>query len=184
VGCIACAYQNNSIKKIMASKTMLTIRATTEVDWELLKQLRLAALSDAPTAFGVSHATAVANSGTQWRDRASGRGPAQFVLAFVDGVPVGLAGGVSGLTSAIELIAMWVMPEYRGAAAAAGLVDAIKKLAVAQGQERVVLDVSPSNERAAAFYRKQGFAFLPEWKRLESHPEIALQKMEWQVRPI
>jgi ribosomal protein S18 acetylase RimI-like enzyme len=158
---------------------MLTIRATTEDDWELLKQVRLAALSDAPTAFGVSHATAAANSDSQWRDRASGRGPAQFVLAFVDGVAVGLAGGVVGPASEIELIAMWVSPEYRGAAVAAGLVGAIKKLAAGQGHGRLVLNVSPSNERAAAFYRKQGFTFLPEWEALESHPGIALQKMVW-----
>jgi ribosomal protein S18 acetylase RimI-like enzyme len=158
---------------------MLTVRATTEDDWEVLKRIRLAALRDAPTAFGVSHATAVANSDAQWRDRASGRGPAQFVLAFVDGVAVGLAGGVMSPGSGFELIAMWVSPEYRGAAVAAGLVDAIKKRAVGQGQERVVLNVSPSNDRAAAFYRKQGFTFLPEWEALESHPEIQLQKMTW-----
>ncbi|MDB5948905.1 MAG: family N-acetyltransferase [Massilia sp.] len=158
---------------------MLIIRATAEEDWELLKQIRLAALTDAPSAFGVSHATAAANSDTQWRDRASGRGPAQFVLAFVDGVVAGLAGGVVTPAWELELIAMWVRPEYRGAAVAAGLVGAIKTRAVEQGHERLVLGVSPSNERAAAFYRKQGFSFLPEWEPLESHPQIQRQKMAW-----
>jgi ribosomal protein S18 acetylase RimI-like enzyme len=158
---------------------MLTIRATTEDDWEHLKQLRLAALSDAPTAFGVSHLTAAANSDMQWRDRASGRGPARFVLAFMDGVAAGLVGGVLSRTSELELIAMWVKPEHRAAAVAAGLVGAIKKRAVEQGHARVVLAVSPSNERAAAFYRKQGFTFLPEWEPLESHPQVQLQKMAW-----
>jgi RimJ/RimL family protein N-acetyltransferase len=42
-----------------------------------------------------------------------------------------------------------------------------------------VLDVSPDNARAAAFYKKQGFVFLPEWEALESHPHIQVQKMEW-----
>jgi ribosomal protein S18 acetylase RimI-like enzyme len=165
--------------KSETSKTMLTIRATTEDDWELLKQIRLAALSDAPTAFGVSHATAAANSDAQWRGRASGRGPAQFVLALVDGVAVGLAGVVVSPTAEPELIAMWVRPEYRGAAVAGGLVGAIKKRAVEGGHASVVLAVSPSNERAAAFYRKQGFTFLPEWEPLESHPQVQLQKMTW-----
>jgi ribosomal protein S18 acetylase RimI-like enzyme len=50
---------------------------------------------------------------------------------------------------------------------------------VAQGHRRVVLDVSPDNARAAAFYRKLGFSFLPEWEPLASYPEITVQKMEW-----
>lgn len=162
---------------------MLTIRATLEDDWERLKQVRLAALCDTPTAFGVSYATAAANSDTQWRDRASGRGAAQFVLAFVDGVAAGLAGGVVSPASELELIAMWVRPEYRGAGVAASLVGTIKKRAIEQGHESVVLSVSPSNERAAAFYRKQGFTFLPQWEILESHPHIQLQKMAWLATP-
>ena len=79
----------------------------------------------------------------------------------------------------LNLIAMWVRPAYRGAGVAVGLVESVKESAVAQGHGRVVLDVSPANERAAAFYRKLGFAFLPEWEALESHPHINVQKMEW-----
>ena len=159
----------------------MLIRATNEDDWALLRQIRLDALCDAPTAFGVSHATAAANSDTQWRDRASGRGPAYFVLALVNGVAVGLAGGVISPSAEPALIAMWVRPAHRGAAVAAGLVGAIKQWAVGHGHERLVLNVSPDNERAAAFYRKQGFRFLPEWEVLESDPQIQLQKMAWQA---
>ncbi|GGE88053.1 GNAT family N-acetyltransferase [Massilia psychrophila] len=159
----------------------MLIRAANEDDWALLRQIRLDALCDAPTAFGVSHATAAANSDTQWRDRASGRGPAYFVLALVNGVAVGLAGGVISASAEPALIAMWVRPAHRGAAVAAGLVGAIKQWAVGHGHERLVLSVSPDNERAAAFYRKQGFRFLPEWEVLESDPQIQLQKMVWQA---
>jgi ribosomal protein S18 acetylase RimI-like enzyme len=159
----------------------MMIRRTTEEDWEVLKEIRLASLLDTPTAFGVSHATAAANSDAQWRDRASGRGPAEFLLAIVNDVVVGMVGGVVSATLEFNLIAMWVRPECRGAGAAAGLVEAIKARAVSQGHTRVVLDVSPETDRAAAFYRKQGFSFLPEWEPLESHPEIKVQKMEWQA---
>jgi ribosomal protein S18 acetylase RimI-like enzyme len=160
---------------------MLIIRPTTEEDWETLKEIRLASLLDAPTAFGLSQGTAVAYSDSQWRDRASGRSPAEYHLAFMDGVPVGLIGGAVSPTSEFNLIAMWVQPEYRGTAVAAGLVDSIKTRAVSKGHTRVVLCVSPDNGRAAAFYRKQGFSFLPEWEPLESHPDVILQKMEWRV---
>lgn len=158
---------------------MMMIRATTEGDWEVLREIRLASLLDAPRAFGTTHAAAAANSEAQWRDRAAGRGPARFVLAIVDGVAIGMAGAVVSAAGELNLIAMWVRPGSRGSGAAAGLVEAIKRNAVSRGHSRVVLDVSSENLRAAAFYRKLGFEFLPVWEALESHPEITVQKMQW-----
>lgn len=161
----------------------MIIRHTVEDDWEILKEIRLASLRDAPTAFGLSHAIAAADSDSQWRDRAAGRGRAEFLLAFEEGVAVGMVGGAVSEKSEFNLIAMWVGPEHRGTAAAALLVDAIKKRAAARGHARVVLDVAPDNRRAIAFYQRQGFAFLPEWEALASHPEINVQKMEWLASP-
>ena len=157
----------------------MIIRATLEEDWEMLREIRLASLLDAPTAFGTTYAANVANTEAQWRDRAAGRGPARFVLAFVDGEAVGMAGAVVNAAGEFGLIAMWVRPEYRGAGVAAALVEAIKADGLARGYSRVVLDVSTENQRATAFYTKLGFAFLPVWEALESHPEITVQKMEW-----
>jgi ribosomal protein S18 acetylase RimI-like enzyme len=159
----------------------MIIRSTTETDWEVLKEIRLASLLDTPTAFGITHASAAANTEAQWRDRAAGRGPAQFMLALVDGAAAGMVAGIVSERQEFNLIAMWVRPGYRGSPVAAGLVDAMKQHAAARGHARVVLDVSPQNERAAAFYRKQGFAFLPEWEPLASHPDIKVQKMEWRA---
>lgn len=156
------------------------IRHTTEPDWTTLKALRLAALLDSPTAFGVTHASAAANPDEQWRDRAAGRGPATYLLAFCsEGTPVGMVGGVVSAAHEFNLIAMWVKPAHRGSGSAAALVDAMKAHAQALGHRRVVLDVAPDNQRAAAFYLKRGFSFLPHWEALESHPHIQLQKMEW-----
>lgn len=159
----------------------MIIRSTTDEDWEVLKEIRLASLLDAPTAFGVSHATVAAYSDSDWRERAANRGQAQFLLALLNGKAVGMVGGVISATSDLNLIAMWVRHEYRGTVAAASLVDAIKERAVSHGHARVILDVSPDNERALAFYRKQGFSFLPEWEPLASHPDITVQKMEWRT---
>ena len=160
---------------------MMIIRHTTEDDWELLKEIRLASLLDAPTAFGVSHAAAAAYSESQWRDRASGRSQLEYFLAFMNGAAVGIVGGAVSATLEFNLIAMWVRPKCRGTAIAAGLVDSMKTCAVSLGHARLVLDVSPGNGRAANFYRKQGFSFLPEWEALASHPDIRVQKMEWQA---
>lgn len=160
---------------------MMIIRHTALEDWETLKEIRLTALLDAPTAFGVSHASAAANSEAQWRERAAGSQRVAFFLALLGDEAVGIAGGVVSQAAELNLIAMWVRPEHRGTAAAAGLVDAVKAHALAQGHARVVLGVSPDNARAAAFYHKQGFTFLAEWEALDSHPHIQVQKMEWRA---
>lgn len=54
----------------------MEIRTTQKDDWKLLKQIRLAALQDTPTAFGVSYQTAAADSDASGRcgRRARGRG--------------------------------------------------------------------------------------------------------------
>jgi ribosomal protein S18 acetylase RimI-like enzyme len=156
----------------------MIIREITEEDWEILRDIRLAALLDAPTAFGLSHAIAAAYSDAQWRDRASRRGQAEFILAIINGVAVGIAGHFVNPTSEFNLIAMWVKPECRGTTVAAQLVESVKMRAVSRGHARIVLSVSPDNGAAAAFYRKQGFSFLPEWETLANHPGLKAQKME------
>ena len=133
----------------------IIIRHTTGADWPALKATRLAALLDAPTAFGASHASAAAFSDADWQQRAISTPQRTFFLAFDGEQAIGLAAQVVAGNGECHLIAMWVHPEYRG------------------------LDVALENARAAAFYQKQGFVFLPEWEPLESHPHIQVQKMEW-----
>ncbi|WP_343729771.1 GNAT family N-acetyltransferase [Duganella sp.] len=157
----------------------IRIACTTEDDWQELKRIRLAALLDAPMAFSVSHASAAAYSEQAWRDRAAGRGPARYILAFDGGVAVGLVAHVPDASQELNLIAMWVTPEQRGTRTASRLVEAVKRAAAVQGHARILLDVAPDNQRATAFYQKQGFHFLPEWGPLASHPQIDVQKMEW-----
>lgn len=158
---------------------MIDIRYTTENDWRELKQVRLAALLDAPTAFGVTHASAAAYTDQAWRDRAAGRGPARYVLAFDGDAAVGIVAHIVTANEELDLIAMWVGASQRGTPTAARLVDLVKAHAIANSHSRVLLDVSPDNARAVAFYKKQGFAFLPQWEPLESHPHIQVQKMAW-----
>ena len=157
----------------------ISIRSTTARDWPALKAARLAALLDAPTAFGASHASAAAFSDADWQQRAISTPQRTFFLAFDCDHPVGLAAQVAAGNGECHLIAMWVQSEYRGMGVAQGLVEAVKQCAVNNGHARLVLDVAPENARAAAFYQKQGFVFLPEWEPLESHPHIQVQKMEW-----
>jgi ribosomal protein S18 acetylase RimI-like enzyme len=157
----------------------LLIRPTAASDWPALKATRLAALLDAPTAFGASHASAASFSDADWQERAISTPQRTFFLAFDGEQAIGLAAQVVADNGECHLIAMWVQSAYRGLAVAQGLVEAVKQCAVDNGHPRIVLDVAPENARAAAFYQKQGFVFLPEWEALESHPHIRVQKMEW-----
>ena len=159
----------------------ILIRPTDAADWPALKATRLASLLDAPTAFGASHASAAAFSDADWQQRAISTPQRTFFLAFDRDKPIGLAAQVVAGNGECHLIAMWVRSDYRGLAVAQGLVDAVKQCAVHHGHARLVLDVAQENARAAAFYQKQGFVFLPEWEALESHPHIQVQKMEWLV---
>jgi ribosomal protein S18 acetylase RimI-like enzyme len=162
-------------------RSAVEIRATCEEDWETLKHIRLAALLDSPTAFGVRYETAAAYSEQQWRERASSMTLPEFLLAIDQGQPVGLVGGAVDPAQGYTLIAMYVRPSYRGKGIAARLVETIKARAMERGHRQVVLSVSPDNAQAANLYRRQGFVFLPTWEMLASHPGINVQKMEWRA---
>jgi hypothetical protein len=104
----------------------MDVRMTDSTDWMLLKQVRLAALANAPTAFGVSYKTAAKYTDEQWQERASGRAGPEFWLAFMDGEAVGMIGGGTSQTHRYNLIGMWVQPRVRGSRIASVLVDAVK----------------------------------------------------------
>ncbi|MDF3196747.1 GNAT family N-acetyltransferase [Pseudomonas sp. 1928-m] len=154
------------------------IRSTETKDWMLLKQVRLAALLDTPTAFAVSYQTAAAYSDEQWKDRASSAGT-EFWLAFEQDRPVAMVGAVVSGAQRFSLIGMWVEPAARGSGVATQLVEAVKNRATEKGFDRVYLEVSTDNARASNFYLKQGFTFLDEWEPLDSHPHITVQTMLW-----
>ena len=125
----------------------LDIRDTIEDDWQELRRTRLAALRDAPTAFGVTHASAAAYTDDAWRDRAAGRGPARYILALDGKEAVGIVAHVPNAKLELEMIAMWVAPSQRGTPTATRLVDGIKAYAIENGYSRVLLGVSPDNAR-------------------------------------
>lgn len=159
----------------------MIIRLTTPDDWHTLKAIRLAALRDAPTAFGVTYASAAQYTDGQWQARAAGSDKAEYLLAFDGEQAVGIVAGVINGENEYNLIAMWVHPAHRGSGIAGQLIAAIKARALARGHRRIVLDVAPENVSAATLYQRQGFVYLPEWEPLESHPHISVQKMAWEA---
>jgi ribosomal protein S18 acetylase RimI-like enzyme len=135
---------------------MPKLRVVSPDDWRAWRDLRLFALEESPQAFGSRLADWQGDGDREerWRDRLS-RVPFNVVV-FEGDVPVGMASGAPDGDS-VELISMYVRPGARGAGVSDRLVDAVAAWAAAQGATQMVLAVRTSNERAKAFYQRQGF---------------------------
>lgn len=109
------------------------VLAVTPDDWRSWRVLRLAALAEAPAAFGSTLAgwTGVGDDERRWRDRLT-TVPHNLVLVR-DGTDVGLVSLVApGENGTPELISLWVAPEARGAGVGDAAIDAVLALAAAR----------------------------------------------------
>lgn len=137
---------------------MIDVVVATPEDWARVRQVRLAALADAPDAFWTVLADEQDRPETWWRQRLAD--PQRItVLAVRDGVGVGLAGaGPHDDPGSAVLYAVWAAPVVRGSGVADRMVAAVIAWARAQGYRRLRLDVGDDNARAIGFYRRTGFA--------------------------
>src|ERR1700728_865468 len=71
---------------------MVSVRAVEIGDWELLRDVRLTALQEAPFAFGSTYAREAPLTEEQWRGRISERPVTFFAYAADLAEPAGLAG--------------------------------------------------------------------------------------------
>ena len=121
----------------------------------MFREVRLAALLDAPYAFGSTYEREVGADEDNWRTRLGGR--AQFV-AELDGKVVGTAGCIaSDDTTSAALISMWVSPGARGKGAGEALVNAVLDWARNEGFVAVFLWVTVGNAPAEKLYARCGF---------------------------
>ncbi|MEU1307533.1 GNAT family N-acetyltransferase [Streptomyces cinnamoneus] len=137
---------------------MIELRVLTPDDWPLWRQLRLAALADAPYAFGSRLADWQGDGDHEerWRGRLAVPGSYNLV-ALLDGRPVGMASGVPGeRPGAAELISMCVGGQGRGRGVGDRLVGAVEAWARRTGAGTLTLAVVPGNDRAFALYRRNG----------------------------
>jgi GNAT superfamily N-acetyltransferase len=141
------------------------VRQLAPDDWATLRDVRLAALADAPDAFVMTYADAVVLDEEEWRIRTT---RSDMFAAFVGGEAVGLV-GLYGPNDAGDhtLIAMWVAPALRGTGVAGALIEAAVERAASVGAPSVRLEVAPGNVRAEKIYARHAFAPTDET------PEIA-----------
>ncbi|HET7310149.1 MAG TPA: GNAT family N-acetyltransferase [Mycobacteriales bacterium] len=157
---------------------LVVVRRITAADGELLRDVRLRALQDTPSAFGSTYAAEAARPDAMWDERAAGgaRGADRCTLLAFDGEEcIGLAGGFrndeDGHHADIDLVSMWVALAYRGTGAAEQLVDAVLEWARDEAAAEVVgLWVTRGNARAQRFYERLGFVETGDVQPLPSDP--------------
>jgi len=140
----------------------LSIRRFSSAEWRAYRELRLAALTDSPDAFGSTLEREGASSDDQWAARlASGVASATDLplVAEVDGRPVGLAWGriEAAAPDTADLFQMWVSPAHRGIGAGRLLVDAVIRWARSQRATQLVLGVTCGDTPAVRLYARAGF---------------------------
>ncbi|MFF2833800.1 GNAT family N-acetyltransferase [Cellulosimicrobium cellulans] len=158
-------------------------------DWRDLRDVRLRALADAPTAFGSTLAREVALPDDVWHERAAqGRTLlARTVLddgtlAEGDRSPCPVVGVAAVVPSpddptVAELVSVWVDPGARGTGVAAALLRSADALAVELGARTLALWVTTTNDRALRLYERAGFVRTGATKPLPSDPRLAELRM-------
>jgi ribosomal protein S18 acetylase RimI-like enzyme len=135
---------------------MTELRVLTPDDWRVWRELRLAALAEAPEAFGARLADWQGDDDREerWRQRLAIPGAEDYV-AYLAGRPVGMASGVPS-DGGVELISMWVDPAARGRGVGDALMAAVERYARARGAAVLRLAVRPANTSAIALYERSG----------------------------
>ncbi|MGG2464310.1 GNAT family N-acetyltransferase [Streptomyces sp. RGM 3693] len=134
--------------------TTISVRPLSAEDWALYRAVRLAALADAPEAFGSTLKQEQAFTDDRWRERLTRRN--QFVAQ--DGAEVcGLIGIVPVGPGLAELVSMWVRPDARGRRVGDHLVLEALRWTSDQGFPRVELWVAQGNDPAERLYARHGF---------------------------
>lgn len=146
----------------------IRVERVTPDDWASWRSLRLAALSDAPGAFGSSFETESKRDEQGWRDRISR--PGVLMIATRAGESVGIVGGYLARAHVAQLISMWVTPASRGRGVGDALVEATLSWARQESAETVELWVMRDNTAAEALYSRHGFSRTGAVETDPAHP--------------
>jgi ribosomal protein S18 acetylase RimI-like enzyme len=154
---------------------VVVVGRITEDEGPELERVRLAALADAPSAFGSTLDAESDRPASEWTDRARhgalGSDRATF-FARLDGEIVGLAGGYRehDRPDEVNLVSMWTSPAARRRGVGAALVRCVISWAADTGATTVALWVTDGNDPARALYERLGFEATGERQPLPSDP--------------
>ena len=162
----------------------MRIRRLAADEWARLREVRLRALADAPTAFGSTLAQERARPEEFWRERAlRGSLGIESVNFVADDGGERLRGLTTGVHESpthehVHLYAMWVDPLARRSGVGRALVDAVCEWARERGAKRVRLGVTVTNEAAIRLYESCGFVATGRTEPLPHTPSLLEHEME------
>lgn len=140
----------------------VTIRTTTEDDWEAVRNLRLDMIRDTPHGFAERLEDAQQQDEQEWRLRGR-RGNAENSTSIVAidaaGTWVGAMGGWIPNTSVGPLlVGVYIAPSHRGRSAGVAdrMLDVVEAWAGTHAPT-LRLTVHEHNHRAQAFYQRRGY---------------------------
>ncbi len=150
---------------------MVSVRPIGSDDWELVRDVRLAALRDAPDAFASTYAREAAYTEERWRGWFHDR--FGMFVAYVEdrAEPAGLA-GVLEKDGMADLVSMWVRPGARGRGIGEALMSAAAGWASGRDHDTLYLWVAETNGPARRLYERCGFTPTGERQPLPSDPAV------------
>jgi GNAT superfamily N-acetyltransferase len=157
---------------------MVLVRETVMDDWQALRDIRLEALRDAPTAFWSTYEQEALRGEEHWRGRIARGGTFLAYLSEVSASePAGLVGGYQEDPAIVELISMYVRPRARGRGVGEALVATVLGWARDKNATEVHLWVTETNSHARALYDRCGFTLTGGWQLLPSGlGEVAMSR--------
>ena len=154
--------------------TVVTVRAVAPERWQEYRDLRLAALTIDPDAFGSTLAREAGFTTSQWRERCSN--PDSFI-GYLDGRPAGLAALVPGEGPRRELAGVWTAPAARGHGVAEEVCRAAIQAAERSGSTTLALMVAVNADSARRLYRRLGFVETGHTRPMPRDESLILTEM-------
>jgi len=155
----------------------VVIRAATVEDWWRYRDIRLEALSSAPSAFGSTYSGEIDRSEELWRERT---GNPRALLALAGDAVVGIAVGYDDPdepAGSRALVSMFVTPAHRGTGLSTRLIDAIAADARDDDVRELVLWVTDGNDAARKRYEHSGFVATGHSQPLPRDPTLTEHRM-------
>jgi len=141
-----------------------------------LKQVRLTALRDTPSAFSSTYAKEFKRSNEDWIRLASAwtSGQSVFYIAMDDGAPCGMIAGKFDdiMPRRAWVLSMWVEPSHRRSGLGARLMDEVERWARSLAICELYLHVTSNNSTAQTFYERCGFIHTGITQPYENDPAL------------
>ena len=150
-------------------------------DVDRLRALRLAALHDAPTAFGAKYDDEIKKPVLEWQERLKNT---TWCFVVADGVDIGLLAvdrAEKDRNSDCWLSSWWISEEFRGGGIPKLMLNWVEGLCAESNWKKVGLGVWPENLRAIAAYKKLGFTQADKPLPSRSIPGLMYLAMYYEI---